>query len=257
MLGTISLITAFSFAAIYPLCFLVSADDPLKAQFHKFHVGLPNTVGGVVLIFVWLMDIPLTLKLTVTAWKAIFLSISWYSWKKEYPSPALMALVSVLGIGAFLRLQAQVISPAWNVAFIGVLGAVIFCAALYAMNLGHWYLNVHGLPIKHLARAIRVFAVALVVRLLWDAGYVWKGSVMYREDTVSVMRFVLSSEGFLVFIGLFFGTIFPLVSLHFAHEVLKLKNTQATTGILYVILCSVLIGDLTYKYYLIKYGIVL
>jgi hypothetical protein len=169
----------------------------------------------------------------------------------------LVAIASVLGIFALLRLQAYLIAPAWDIAFITILGGVIFCAALYAMNLGHWYLNVHGLPIKHLARAIQVFAAALLARLLWDAFYLWQGSVSYRQDTVSAMRFVMSSEGFLVFIGLFFGTLFPLVSLHFANEVLKLKNTQSTTGILYVILCSVLIGDITYKYYLIKYGIAL
>ena len=257
MLATISLLTAFSFAAIYPLCFLVSADDPLKNQFHKFHLGLPNTVGGVVLIFVWLLDIPLDLKWTVTVWKVVFLSISWYSWKKEHPSPALMGIGSVLGMFAFLRLQANLIAPGGEIAFIGILGSVIFCAALYAMNLGHWYLNVHGLPIKHLSRAIRVVWVALSLRLLWDVFYLWKGSMIYQEDAMSAARFVMTADGFLVVTGLFFGVAFPLGALYFANEVLKLKNTQSTTGILYVILCSVLIGDITYKYYLIKYGVVL
>src|SRR3990167_5723860 len=194
MLGTISLVTAFAFAAIYPLCFLISADDPLKNQFHKFHIGLPNTVGGVVLIFVWLMDIPLALKWTVTAWKAVFLSISWYSWKKESPAPALMAMASLLGIFAFLRLQGHLIAPAWDIAVIGILGGVIFCAALYAMNLGHWYLNVHGLPIKHLARAIQVFAAALLIRLLWDAYFLWKGSVVFRGDVISLPQFIANLE---------------------------------------------------------------
>ena len=55
--------------------------------------------------------------------------------------------------------------------------------------------------------------------------------------------------------GIFFGALFPLFSLYFVLGTLKLKNTQAATGILYVTLCSVLLGDLTYKYYLIKFGI--
>ena len=54
-----------------------------------------------------------------------------------------------------------------------------------------------------------------------------------------------------------FGTIFPLVALYFVDGTLKVKSTQSATGILYVILIAILIGDLTYKYYLIQYGIVL
>jgi len=78
MLTTISLLTALAFAALYPLCFLVSIKDPLKNNFHKFHIGLPNTIGGVALVFVWLMDFPLSLKIIVTIWKAVFLSVSGY-----------------------------------------------------------------------------------------------------------------------------------------------------------------------------------
>src|SRR3989338_3189719 len=104
MLASISLLTALGFAVFYPLCFLISADQPLKNNFHKFHIGLPNTIGGVVLIFVWLIDLPLALKITVTLWKALFISISSYSWKKEYPDPKWMALPPLIGTIAFIQM---------------------------------------------------------------------------------------------------------------------------------------------------------
>jgi hypothetical protein len=163
----------------------------------------------------------------------------------------------VLGIFAFIRVQAYLIAPGGSIAFIGVLAGMIFCASLYAMNLGHWYLNVHGLPMKHLMRTTYVFAALLAIRLLWDTYFMSRGSVLFNGDIISLVRFIATIEGFLVLIGLFFGTVFPLLSLHFAKEVLKLKNTQSATGILYVILCSVLIGDITYKYYMIKYSVIL
>ena len=257
MLATISILTAFAFAAIYPLCFWLSADDPLRNNFHKFHIGLPNTIGGVVFIFVWLMDIPLSLKILVTIWKTTFLSVSWFSWKKEFPSPRLLSLPSVLGIYAFIHLQAYLISPGWTIAFMGVLGGLIFCSSLYAMNLGHWYLNVHGLPVKHLARVVYVFAFFLLVRLLWDAYALGTAVIIYKGDNLPLIRFVATMDGFLLIIGIFFGALLPFLSLYFVKEVLKLKNTQSATGMLYVLLCSVLIGDIAYKYYLIKFGIVL
>lgn len=257
MLAAISLLTALAFAVLYPLCFWISAGDPLKNNFHKFHIGLPNTVGGVVLIFVWLMDMPLPLKIMVTVWKIIFLTVSWYSWKKEYPDPRLMTVACVVGIYALIRLQTYLVAPGWMAGWVGVLSGLIFCAALYAMNLGHWYLNVHGLPMGHLKRATVVFWVLLGIRALWDLYFLATGTVMYGGDQISLIHFIARIDGFLLVIGLFFGTLFPLTALYFVNEVLKLKNTQSATGILYVILCLVLVGDMAYKYYLMKFGIAL
>ena len=101
MLTTISILTALAFATLYPLCFMISFKDPLKNNFHKFHLGLPNTIGGVVLVFVWLMDFPLSLKIILTIWKAFFLFVSRYSWKKEYPNPKLGSADFGLQDGAF------------------------------------------------------------------------------------------------------------------------------------------------------------
>ena len=257
MLTTITLLTALAFATLYPLCFLISAKDPLKNNFHKFHLGLPNTIGGVVLVFIWLMDLPLSLKIIVTIWKAFFLFVSRYSWKKEYPNPKLVLLSCLIGIYAFVRMQAHLIEPGWSIAFIGVLSGLIFCSALFAMNLGHWYLNVHGLPMSHLMRTVNIFWVLLGIRAVWDVYLLVFGRVLYAGDTISITQFMTNLDGFLLVIGLFFGTVFPLVALYFAREVLKLKNTQAATGILYVILCAIIIGDLSYKYYLIKFGVFL
>jgi hypothetical protein len=257
MLAAISLLTALAFAVLYPLCFWISASDPLKNNFHKFHIGLPNTVGGVVLIFVWVMDLPLSLKAAVTAWKVIFLSVSWYSWKKAYPDPRMMTFACAVGVYALIRTQAHWAAPGWTAGCAGVLSGLIFCAALYAMNLGHWYLNVHGLPMTHLKRATAVFWSLLGVRALWDVYFLLTGTVVYGGDEISLVHFMARIDGFLLVIGLFFGTFFPLAALYFVNEVLKLKNTQSVTGILYVILCSVLVGDIAYKYYLIKFGVAL
>jgi len=257
MLTTISLLTALAFAALYPLCFLISIKDPLKNNFHKFHIGLPNTIGGVVLVFVWLMDLPLSLKIIVTVWKAVFISVSSYSWKKEYPDPKLILLPCLFGIYAFTRVQAHMIEPGWSVAFIGILNGLIFCCALFAMNLGHWYLNVHGLPMSHLMRTMNIFWILLTIRAVWDIYLIFNARVLYFGDLITMTQFISNMDGFLLVIGLFFGTVFPLVALYFAREVLKLKNTQSATGILYVILCSIIIGDIAYKYYLIKFGVFL
>ena len=60
-------------------------------------------------------------------------------------------------------------------------------------------------------------------------------------------------EGIFLLVAFFFGTLFPLVSIYFVWGTLKVKSTQSATGILYVLLSAILIGDIAYKYYLLNY----
>ena len=258
MIIPLTVLTSLIFSVIYPLCFWISSRDPLKNNFHKFHIGLPNVVGGVTVVFLLFMDIPLATKLAVVLWKAVFITVSRISWKKQYPDARWMSIPSFLGTYAFYRVMTDLTGAAgWVPLLAWLLGGAIFCSALFAMNLGHWYLNVHGLPIAHLKRAVDAFGLFLILRFFWNTWFLATGKVFYGGGWMPLARFIVKLDGFFLLIALVFGLLFPLVSLYFVHGTLKLKNTQSTTGILYVILCSVLIGDLTYKYYFIKFGIYL
>lgn len=258
MIISLTVLTSLVFSVIYPLCFWISCKDPLKNNFHKFHIGLPNVIGGVTVVSLLFMDIPLATKLAVVLWKAVFIAVSRISWKKQYPSALWMSIPSLPGIYAFYHVMTDLTGAGGTVSLIAwVLGGCIFCAALFAMNLGHWYLNVHGLPLTHLKRAVNVLGFSLAARLVWDLWFLATGKVFYGGEWIPIVEFIAKLDGFFLLIALLFGLLFPLVSLYFANGTLKLKNTQATTGILYVILCAVLIGDLTYKYYFIKFGIYL
>jgi hypothetical protein len=257
MLAKISILTSMIFAVLYPLCFWISYKDPLKNNFHKFHLGLPNVVGGITLVFILLSDIPWSIKWTVIFWKAALLTVSRYSWKKEFPKAPLITIPCILGLVAFYRVQAHWVEPGFPLAFAGILGGLILCASVFAMNLGHWYLNVHGLPLSHLQRANNCLWIFLVMRAVWDLAFMLNGTVLYGGDFLPLTSFITKLDGFLLSVALFFGTVFPIAALLFVRGTLKVKNTQSATGILYVVLCSILIGDLTYKYYAVKYGIFL
>ena len=254
---TIPLLTCLIFAMIYPLCFWISFQDPLKNKFHKFHVGIANFVGGVAVVWALLIDISFQSKCLILIWKAVLLSTSRYVWKKEYPNPLLMTVPCVIGLGVFSIVQKELVAPGWPITFIGILAGVILCSSIFAMNLGHWYLNVHGLPIHHLLRAVYVFWFFLIIRAIWDIKFLFLNSINFHGEFIPVTSFLFKMDGILLTMALLFGTFFPMISLYFVKETLKVKSTQSATGILYVILIAVLIGDLTYKFYLIKYGIVL
>lgn len=255
MLAKITLLSAVGFAAIYPLSFLLSMQDPLKNKFHRFHLALPNIVAGISAVYVLTSNFNLLSQVSIGLWFVVMTGVFRYYWHKEFPNALVVCVPCIVGINTMIILQDELLGGGIFTCYIGVLSGAIFCASLYAMNLGHWYLNVHGLPIKHLKNAVYVLWLLLVLRGVWDGYLIATQSVAYQGEMILLRLFLFKLEGFFLFIGITFGTLLPAASLFFVNEILKIRNTQAATGILYVILCSVVIGDLTYKYYLIKYGI--
>lgn len=256
MLAKISLLTALLVAAIYPLSFWISAKDPLKNYFHRFHIGLANVLCGICAAALLTMPVENNLTFIVFFWLGILLFISWRYWAKESIPPLLITIPSLAGLYAIYQLSILWFNSA-AIFFALVLGGCVFCSSLFAMNLGHWYLNVHGLPISHLRRATYTFAGFLAVRAVLDIILMLTRQTVFDGDTISVLQFMLHADGFLLWLAIFFGTFFPLCCIYFVKGTLDVKNTQATTGILYALLVSVIIGDMTYKYYLIKFGITL
>ena len=259
MLAIISILTVLSFAVFYPLCFLIHARSPIKSGFHRFHLGLPLVIGGVVLVSLLAGPFSKETKCFSGIWFILLAGWTFFYWKKESAGLSAGLIPPLLGLLAFAKTESELlhIPTLDSRVLISILGGSVLCASLHAMMLGHHYLNAKGLPMKHLRWANAVLWSLLGLRILWDSYFLFYGKLMYAGDRIALIHFLMRLEGFLLWIGIFFGTLFPFIALFFVREILKLKNTQAATGLLYVVLCSVLMGDLAYKYYLVKYGVAL
>ena len=146
--------------------------------------------------------------------------------------------------------------PAGAVA-VTLLGGLTLGLALYTMVLGHWYLNVARLPIAILARAVTVYGVLLALRLVWNGAAFATQSVPYQGLPLPLYAFVATLDGFLLAAAVFFGTLFPLAAIWLVQRTLRAKSTQAATGILYVVVVAAIIGDFSYRFFLLRYGVVL
>lgn len=257
MLTIIPVLTFLIFGALYPLSFWLSHQGPISKDFHKFHIGLPNCIAGLGVVILLFMEVPLWIKIFALGWKAIFLSVSYFYWKKPDINRMAITIVSLLGIAVIGVFQLYVIQMDIVWLPIIIIGGLVFCSVFYAMNLGHHYLNVPGLPIEHLTRATKVFWVLLMIRLVWDIYYLMTGEIIVNGEPARLYQFLGHLDGFFLVIALFFGTLLPLGLVYFVLGTLKVKSTQSATGILYVMVVSVLMGDLTYKYYLVKFGLAL
>ena len=72
-----------------------------------------------------------------------------------------------------------------------------------------------------------------------------------------VRDFAFSIDGMFVWIALFFGTVLPLVVCGLAGAAVRAKSTQAATGLLYVAVSAAIIGEASYRFDLLSYGLAL
>lgn len=108
-----------------------------------------------------------------------------------------------------------------------------------AMVLGHWYLTVPKLEVRHLARLNRVTVFAMLASLALLALSV----VVFRSE-LEAARTPLFGPWGLMYLGVrvAFGVAMPLLFAWMTASSLKVPNTRSATGILYASTVLVLIG---------------
>ena len=108
-----------------------------------------------------------------------------------------------------------------------------------AMVLGHWYLTVPTLSVRHLVRLNRVTIVAMLTSLV-ALGL----SIAVFDEELSKGRTPILSEWGLFYLGarVAVGLALPLLFAWMTAGSLKFNNTRSATGILYASTVLVLIG---------------
>jgi hypothetical protein len=106
-----------------------------------------------------------------------------------------------------------------------------------AMLLGHWYLNSPGMELAPLRRLLRCAAAAVGLQIVVSASGLVANLAANANPTFSWWM--------LVALRWSFGLMGVLALLWMAWQTLKIPNTQSATGILYVAIVGVFVGELT------------
>ncbi len=106
-----------------------------------------------------------------------------------------------------------------------------------AMLLGHWYLNSPGMELAPLRKLLLLMAVAVVAQMLVSGIGLISELRLAGEPTVGWLMFVLLRWSF--------GLLGVAGLIVMAWQTLKIPNTQSATGILYVAVIGVFVGELT------------
>ena len=147
----------------------------------------------------------------------------------------------------FLSLRG--IGPVWLAGGL-LLGALLFGAVTWAMNVGHWYLVSSSLPFGLLVRATEAFAALAVLRAAYAIvalGVVARGSTGDAGEALAGLLDPMR-DGFFFWSRVLWGLAAPLVLAPFVVKTARMKSNQAATGLLYVGLVFVLVGELLAAY---------
>ena len=127
----------------------------------------------------------------------------------------------------------QSVVPAWFQILTEFSGGWIIGGAISTMLLGHWYLTATGMKIEPLQQLNGLLLGAVVIRTLLSAAvFIWSPAMTQTTQWVWLaLRWA--------------GLIGPLILVPMVFRILKYRNTQSATGVLYAIDTLIFLGEAT------------
>jgi hypothetical protein len=118
-----------------------------------------------------------------------------------------------------------------------VTSGLVLGLTLAAMLLGHWYLNTPGMELAPLYKLLHAAMIAVCLQALVSAAGLAGELSSLSDPSLSWLLFVV--------LRWTFGLLGVAGLLWMARQTLKIPNTQSATGILYVAVIGVFVGELT------------
>jgi protein NrfD len=165
------------------------------------------------------------------------------------PLLAIGAVCAGWNLGRLALLAPRYPGNAWTVVG-ACAGGLFFGSVLLVMNLGHWYLVSRSLPFQLLARGAVLFAALAVFR----TAYLGLALAVQPQSEAVQTLFSIERDALFFLFRVLWGIAGPLALSYFIWRTAEMKSNQAATGLLYVALVFVLIGELLSSYLTVATG---
>lgn len=229
----------------------------LNQGFHRFNLAMSSVMGGIGIFLYWLMDLDFHIRLSSFVWLVTLVMVTLFYWGRVKVQKWVISIPPMLGIIVYFQMLKELISADLSLWFISFVGGWIVVGVVFMVVLVHWSLHVVNSPVNLLRKTVSWLVIFLVVRFLWDSFFLLTGNVTINGETVLLIEFIQSFNGFFLFIALLFGTLLPLVLLLYVIKMISNRSFQVINGLSYVVVICVIIGDLFYKLYFFQFGLFL
>jgi protein NrfD len=167
--------------------------------------------------------------------------------------PAIVAVACAAG-GLTVVLQAFDVTSGWSPTVTALTVASFLTSAgllggtCTAMILGHWYLVIPSMKVSYLQSMVKLHIVSLVIRVAVVAAAIFVAVETWQPGLgPSFRHYAQSLDGIFFWMRVLFGLAGPSVLAYLTWETAKIQSTQSATGILYVDLFTVVVGELLAK----------
>jgi hypothetical protein len=172
--------------------------------------------------------------------------------------PPLAMLASAAGAAAVVMhgiAAANDVSSGVMTAASALSSAALLGGACTSMVLGHWYLVIPSMEVRHLQRIVGFHIVTLVGRVAIVVIVLALAVGVPLATGQSLRRYVTSIDGVFFWQRLLFGLAAPAVLSYLTWQTAKIRSTQSATGILYVDFFTVVVGEVLAGYLLLSTGL--
>ena len=170
------------------------------------------------------------------------------------------ALVSVGVVGGVVAIVCEALavtagrsmaSQALTIASF-ISSAVLLGGTCTAMILGHWYLVIPSLQVSHLQSLVKWHMASMVLRIVVVSAAIVLALATWQPGLgPSFRHYITSIDGIFFWQRVLFGLVGPAILSYLTWETAKIRATQSATGILYVDLFTVVVGEILAKYILL------
>ncbi len=124
-----------------------------------------------------------------------------------------------------------------------------------AMLFGHWYLIDLDMPVDYLRTFVRLLGIALVADLVALGLAIGLPAILGSANAAAAVQDLFASHLGLLAVRLILGPIATIVLVWMCWQTLKIPQTMAATGLLYIAVMSVLVGEMLGRFILFRTAI--
>ena len=156
---------------------------------------------------------------------------------------------------AFSRLMALGGWENWILLINHLAATALLGSVMLTMVFGHWYLVVPKLSIDPLMRLTKVLVAAIAVRVVTIGASFAVLKLKQSIPLADVLRELFIQQGIFFWPRVIFGVFVPIVLAAMIWSTVKIRHTQAATGLLYLAVVALLFGEFFSKFLLFAVSI--
>jgi len=143
----------------------------------------------------------------------------------------------------------------WILLFNHVGATALLGSVMLTMVFGHWYLVIPRLSIDPLKRLIKVLVGTIAIRIVSIVASITVLQIEQHISLATVLRELTIQQAIFFWPRMIFGVLVPIILAAMIWSTVKIRHTQAATGLLYLAVVALLFGEFFSKFLLFAVNI--